>query len=717
MKKIMTRVLAGGMMFALVMGTVAIANPVTAEAKKVTVKKVTVSAPAGKTAYVAKGKKVKLTTKVKVTPNKKANKKVTFKSADKKIATVSAKGVVKGLKAGKTKIIVTSKKNKKKKTSIKVVVKKAAVKKVKLNTKNFVLSAGSSKKIKATVTPKKGVCTKVAWTTSNKKVAKVSSKGVVKGLADGKAKITAKAADGSGKKASVYVTVGAGISGVSVITSRMIRVTLSGRKALTANNFTVESKSGPTSVKYIPHVVQNASTKDQKVYDVDLENGVSVQSYVRVTIGALATNKSAEIYVDSISGYGDATGEEVTYETGNKDTMGVYDEYWEINNTNAIGNISYTGVSGLPSGLRAYISKDQTSVCVRGKINNVENGTTATLTGTDEKGAVFTKKYVFVIGSKDQMVAVAEPAVTQLTYHPDDPKTIKNEESGYRLDEYKIEDFVHVAGGSADRNYQVTYNGKPLSELIYNKEGDRVAVPAGNYNFDVTYTDEKNSALKASATVSMNLQDGVTVSGMVRDASGQPAKQVSVGGYTKSDANGRHYSMQATTELDGTYTARVLPGDYYTYCEVLYNTYSVSGGNVFNGNTTKDFTLPLYKVIFNINEPGVAGYGSSYMTVMDSYGNRSAVNTFYNSYDKDRSMYCYLKAGNYEVVSSRYDDQESDYGEVRAYAKIEEYTDSNGNKRYETSEPLGWYKVSGAFSVNGNTNVVLNSVKKESTED
>jgi len=45
-------------------------------------------------------KKVKITTTVKVKPNKKANKKVTYKSANKKIATVSAKGVVKGVKAG-----------------------------------------------------------------------------------------------------------------------------------------------------------------------------------------------------------------------------------------------------------------------------------------------------------------------------------------------------------------------------------------------------------------------------------------------------------------------------------------------------------------------------------------------------------------------------------------------------------------------------------------
>ena len=52
---------------------------------------------------------------------------------------------------------------------------------------------------------------KVVWTSSNKKVATVTSKGVVKGLREGSAKITASAVDGSKKKASVTVKVGAGI--------------------------------------------------------------------------------------------------------------------------------------------------------------------------------------------------------------------------------------------------------------------------------------------------------------------------------------------------------------------------------------------------------------------------------------------------------------------------------------------------------------------------
>ena len=75
MKRFAKKGLAGALSLAMVLGMTAVVNPETAEAKKVTVKKVTVTAPSGKTAYVAKGKKIKLTATVKVTPNKKANKK------------------------------------------------------------------------------------------------------------------------------------------------------------------------------------------------------------------------------------------------------------------------------------------------------------------------------------------------------------------------------------------------------------------------------------------------------------------------------------------------------------------------------------------------------------------------------------------------------------------------------------------------------------------
>lgn len=68
----------------------------------------------------------KFTLKVKKVKPAKANKKVTWKSSKKSVATVSSKGVVKAKKAGKATITATSKKNKKVKATCKITVKNSS---------------------------------------------------------------------------------------------------------------------------------------------------------------------------------------------------------------------------------------------------------------------------------------------------------------------------------------------------------------------------------------------------------------------------------------------------------------------------------------------------------------------------------------------------------------------------------------------------------------
>lgn len=75
MNRRLTKAFIGALSFAAVLSTAVVCNASDAQAKKASVKKVTASAPSGKKVYVAKGKKVKITTIVKVKPNKKANKK------------------------------------------------------------------------------------------------------------------------------------------------------------------------------------------------------------------------------------------------------------------------------------------------------------------------------------------------------------------------------------------------------------------------------------------------------------------------------------------------------------------------------------------------------------------------------------------------------------------------------------------------------------------
>ena len=151
--------------------------------------------------------KGKVKVSVKSVKPSKASKSVTYKSSNKKIATVSSKGTVTGKKKGTVKITATSKKNKKVKSTIKITVKDLKASSVSLNKKAATMTLGSSTTVKATVKGAAGFYNQgVTWKSNNSKIASVSSKGVVKANAFGDATITATEKGGS-KKASFKVTV------------------------------------------------------------------------------------------------------------------------------------------------------------------------------------------------------------------------------------------------------------------------------------------------------------------------------------------------------------------------------------------------------------------------------------------------------------------------------------------------------------------------------
>lgn len=182
---------------------------VTLASKKTASFKVTVQKAAVKTTKIttttksltlAKGATYKkLASSIAVTPVT-SKEKVTYSSSNKKVATVSSKGVIKAKKAGTAKITVKSGKKK-----VVVTVKVAGVKTTNLSgvpaAKN--VSKGKSFKIKAIATPK-NTDEKITFKSSNKKVATVTSKGVVKGLKKGAATITVQSGS---KKMTCKVTV------------------------------------------------------------------------------------------------------------------------------------------------------------------------------------------------------------------------------------------------------------------------------------------------------------------------------------------------------------------------------------------------------------------------------------------------------------------------------------------------------------------------------
>ena len=155
--------------------------------------------------------KTKQTFTPKVTMGK-GDKVVSWKSSNKKVASVDKNGKVKGLKAGKTATItVQLQSGLKKSFKVKVQKKNVATKSLK------VVDAATGKKVSSKVSLKRKQTLKLAatvspitskekvkYSSSNKKVVSVSAKGVIKAKKKGKATITVK----SGKKTyKIKVTV------------------------------------------------------------------------------------------------------------------------------------------------------------------------------------------------------------------------------------------------------------------------------------------------------------------------------------------------------------------------------------------------------------------------------------------------------------------------------------------------------------------------------
>ena len=161
----------------------------------------TVEAAAKKVTLKASNKKVCAGKTVKINAKAMKGAKLSYKSSNKKIATVNSRGVVTGKKAGTVKITITAKKSK-----YKTVKKTITVKVVKQNQKitasNVTLTIGQRKNLGAKAR------TPMIYKSSNPKVVSVDKKGNLKALRTGTAKIKVYAkATGTFNKASRTITV------------------------------------------------------------------------------------------------------------------------------------------------------------------------------------------------------------------------------------------------------------------------------------------------------------------------------------------------------------------------------------------------------------------------------------------------------------------------------------------------------------------------------
>ncbi len=655
---------------AMMFSVAAITIPEKVSAKKVTIKKVAVTSPSGKTVYVAAKKKVKLSTVVTATPNKKANKKVTYKSANNKIATVNAKGVVKGVKAGKTKITVVSKKNRKKKATIKVVVVKLAVNKVKLNASKASLPLGSTKKLTATVTPKKGISKKLAWTSSNKKVATVTNSGLVKGVGKGTATITAKATDGSNKKATCKVTVtySVNLKKVTVLNSQSVSFSLDNAQALNPSQVVIKRKANATGAYRNTLKIQNLTTTDRKNYTaiINSDQSINTNDYVQVYIASLSGTKVMQtIYKEAITAY---TAEETcSWTKGSYDSTYVYFD-------DRVGYASFT-VSNLPAGLK-YEDKGS-SLLIKGT-PTVTGSFKTVVKATDEMGNTETRTIYFYIGSDSVIAGAAIPYYTM------------TRASG----SYNVYPYVYFTGGSGSYTYEIVSDPKSSGLTIdysgssYVELSGSIATP-GSYPITVKATDRANSKLTAQATVVVNVAQGITIAGIIKDANGNPIPYADI--YFKNKNKADRYCTSVSYEADskGAYSATLAAGKYDIEASYQdYSSYSSQARGVnflFNQSLTTtrsgfDISLPLYKVVLVSSDEKIK-------EILDDYYYSWKMNE--ESLGSGNTLY--LKAGTYSITTSDIADSE------------DETTTTSGDwfngMTYVTTSKTNNYKLTSKFTV------------------
>ena len=235
-------------------------------------------------------KKSKCKLKVTLSPVGVSSKSVSWKSSNKKVATVSKKGIVKAKKKGYCTITVTAKDGSKKSAKCLVVVG-TKVKGIKLNKAKISITKDKSYSLKATVTNKNAVYKSVSWSTTNSKVATVNSKGVVKGINKGSCYIKVTAKDGSKESAKCKVTV---VKLVSKITLNKTKLDIEYGGKSVKLKATVSSDASNKAVKW--------STTNSKVATVSKKGVVKATGIGNATIKATAkdgSKKSASCKVTS----------------------------------------------------------------------------------------------------------------------------------------------------------------------------------------------------------------------------------------------------------------------------------------------------------------------------------------------------------------------------------------------------------------------------------
>ena len=567
-----------------------------------------------------KGKSFTLKTKVSVS-GKKVSKAVTYKTSNKKVATVNAKGKITAKKKGTATITIYSKADKKKTCKIKVTVG-TPVTKVKLNKTKANLNVGKSLTLKTTLSPKKPSNKGIIWKSSNTKIATVTSKGVVKAKKAGMVKITATAKDGSGKKAVCKITVKKtetvnpkpddpkqeeptpetplDIKSMKIVQADMMEVTFTKATALTAADFNVWAKRYENADYLKKYTVSQVTTTDSITYKVyitgDMVFGKGL--YIKVEIPKLQLSKEC-VYMEE------------TYNIENSVTLS-YKVGATVKDTRqrlGTGYANYS-ISGLPAGIQYEVTTEATKQVME-------------FSGSPRKAGVYNSVLVYEdeIGSKYRLT------IRWIIYDENNLIVCDKEEGALNTNWSSLFTPVYAYGGSGSYTYEII-RAESDSAILNNckivADLDKININAtgiasGVYKIRIRVTDKNDATKTGTGTLTFTIVDAYYIRGIVRDANGDPIEQYCYSIINKNKyaeysntISGVRYSTYnlSTKKYDGTFYDEGLESGIYDITisdrsgSVSKSIYSLTALPRKEGQTSTDtdlemmfdVTLPVYKI-------------------------------------------------------------------------------------------------------------------------
>ena len=584
------------------------------------VKTVAVTNLPAKQLTLKKGKSFTLKTKVSVS-GKKVSKAVTYKTSNKKVATVNAKGKITAKKKGTATITIYSKADKKKTCKIKVTVG-TPVTKVKLNKTKANLNVGKSLTLKTTLSPKKPSNKGIIWKSSNTKIATVTSKGVVKAKKAGMVKITATAKDGSGKKAVCKITVKKtetvnpkpddpkqeeptpetplDIKSMKIVQADMMEVTFTKATALTAADFNVWAKRYENADYLKKYTVSQVTTTDSITYKVyitgDMVFGKGL--YIKVEIPKLQLSKEC-VYMEE------------TYNIENSVTLS-YKVGATVKDTRqrlGTGYANYS-ISGLPAGIQYEVTTEATKQVME-------------FSGSPRKAGVYNSVLVYEdeIGSKYRLT------IRWIIYDENNLIVCDKEEGALNTNWSSLFTPVYAYGGSGSYTYEII-RAESDSAILNNckivADLDKININAtgiasGVYKIRIRVTDKNDATKTGTGTLTFTIVDAYYIRGIVRDANGDPIEQYCYSIINKNKyaeysntISGVRYSTYnlSTKKYDGTFYDEGLESGIYDITisdrsgSVSKSIYSLTALPRKEGQTSTDtdlemmfdVTLPVYKI-------------------------------------------------------------------------------------------------------------------------